>query len=468
MAAGTLLAVAVFVDLDRTLLRVASGPSFDAALREAGVLHAPSIPGQSLVYRGFNVFGESLPSMGMARLAAPFAKGWERKAVKAAAKAAVADLITKVAPYAPQRLAAFREQGHEIILATTTPRDLVKPLAKALDLDGVIATTYEVEDGRYTGAIDGSFVWGTGKLDAVRAWAKRNGVDLADCHACSDSFFDVPLLSAVGHPHPVNPDPRLRGVALLRRWKVEHWDRPEGVPSLLGAEPYHLLRRFIRPELMPFAQLDLDGMKHFPKAGPVIIISNHRSYFDVATLAVVLAKMGRPVRFLGKREIFEHPVVSAVARAVGGIPVDRGVDGATSYRAAESALEAGEVVVLLPEGTIPRGEAFFDPVLKGKTGAVRLAQGSGAPVVPVGLWGTEQVWPRSSKLPNVTNVLHPPLVRVRVGKPFEVERDGDAAEETAKAMARISALLPNGGVVDHVPDEAELARTMPDGHAGSA
>jgi putative phosphoserine phosphatase/1-acylglycerol-3-phosphate O-acyltransferase len=154
--------------------------------------------------------------------------------------------------------------------------------------------------------------------------------------------------------------------------------------------------------------------------------------------------------------------VAAFAKSIGGIPVDRGIDGAASYEAALEALKAGEVVFLLPEGTIPRGEAFFDPQLKGKTGAVRLAQASGAKIVPVGLWGTEKVWPRSAKLPSLLGVIHPPAVLINVGEPFFVG-DGDPHAETAIAMAAISALLPNAGVVEIPESEEALRRTMPDG-----
>ena len=131
----------------------------------------------------------------------------------------------------------------------------------------------------------------------------------------------------------------------------------------------------------------------------MLLASNHRSYFDVAALGLVAARLGRPVRFMAKQELFDAPVVGQLARALGGIPVDRGSGSADPMRQAAAALRAGEVVIVLPQGTIPRGEAFFDPVLHGKTGAARLAAETGAPVVPIGLWGTEQVWPRSSKVP---------------------------------------------------------------------
>ena len=102
--------------------------------------------------------------------------------------------------------------------------------------------------------------------------------------------------------------------------------------------------------------------------------------------------------------------------------------------------KAGEVVIVLPQGTIPRGYAFFDPVLHGKTGMARLAGSTGAPVVPVGLWGTEQVWPRSARCPTSPR-RNPPKVTVRVGKPVSLSLT-DAVADTEAIMQAISALLP--------------------------
>ena len=110
-----------------------------------------------------------------------------------------------------------------------------------------------------------------------------------------------------------------------------------------------------------------------------------------------------------------------MATAMGGIRVDRGTGSDEPLEAAADALAGGEVVAIMPEGTIPRGKAFFDPELKGRWGAARLASMTKAPVIPIGLWGTEKVWPRSSRLPNVLNVTNPPEVRIRVGPPVELE-----------------------------------------------
>jgi putative phosphoserine phosphatase/1-acylglycerol-3-phosphate O-acyltransferase len=452
---------AVFVDLDRTLLCRASGQALNKALMDEGVLpQGRSLPGDKILYAINDRLGENLFSMGLVRAAARVAKGWRQDQVQAAGRRAVADLTELVAPFAPQYLEAFRADGHRLVLSTTTPVDMIAPFAEAMGFDAVVATVYESKDGRYTGRLYEGFVWGLGKLNAVRAWAGGEGIDLADCHACSDSVFDTPLLSSVGFPHAVNPDPSLTVIATARRWPIEHWDRPPGVPSLVGLEPYHLLRPFLRPASFPYARFDITGLDHIPARGPVLLAANHRSYFDVAALALVAARLGRPVRFLGKKEIFDAPVVGTIARAIGGISVDRGSGSDQPLRAAEAALRAGEVVIVLPQGTIPRGELFFDPELQGKTGTARLAAATGATVVPIGLWGTEKVWARSARTPDFTLVRHPPKVTVRIGRPLPLTLT-DAVADTGAIMAAISALLPEESRVRHQPTAEELARTKP-------
>ncbi len=452
---------AVFVDLDRTLIRSASGPILQAAMVAEGVLPAGrSLPGERYLYGFYNTFGETAAFMSLARAAARLMKGRPADAVRRAGEAAVEELIDLVQPWALEELGAHRAEGRLIVLATTSPLDLVTPLARALDFDDVVATRYEEVDGSYTGRLVGRFAWGRGKRDKVREWAASNAVDLADCHVYSDSFFDVPVLGAVGHPHALNADPRLVAVALARRWPLENWDRPPGVPNVAGLEPYHLLRPFIRPESFPYARFTVDGIEHVPAEGPVVLVSNHRSYFDVAALALVAARIRRPVRFMGKQEVFDAPVVGQLARALGGIPVDRDTAPGESMARATAALRAGEAVIVLPQGTIPRGAAFFDPVLTGKTGAARLAAATGAPVVPIGVWGTEKVWPRSSKVPNVANLQHPPRVTVTIGPPVALGH-ADMAADTAVLMQAVVDLLPPEARVAHVPTDEELAATRP-------
>ncbi len=452
---------AVFVDLDRTLIRSASGPILHEAMVAEGVLPAGRhLPGERLLYGFYNSFGETVPFIGLARATAQVMRGRSAETVRRAGKRAVESLIDLVQPWALEVLAGHRADGRLLVLATTSPYDLVSALSEALGFDDLLATRYAVTDGRYTGRLDGRFVWAVGKRAAVREWADGNGVDMATAHAYSDSVFDVPLLAAVGHPHPLNADPRLAAVAIARRWPLEHWDRAPGVPSVVGLEPYHLLRPFVRPEAFPYARFTLTGVEHIPASGPVLLVSNHRSYFDVAALALVAARLGRPVRFMGKQELFDAPVVGHLARALGGIPVDRGSGSGDPMRQAAAALRAGEVVLVLPQGTIPRGEAFFDPVLHGHTGAARLAAETGAPVIPIALWGTEAVWPRSSKVPNVVALQHPFRVTVTVGPPVTLGLD-DPVADTGTLLATIVDLLPPEARIARTPTEEELIRTRP-------
>jgi putative phosphoserine phosphatase/1-acylglycerol-3-phosphate O-acyltransferase len=106
-------------------------------------------------------------------------------------------------------------------------------------------------------------------------------------------------------------------------------------------------------------------------------------------------------------------------------------------------------------------------VLKGRWGAAKLASMTGAPIVPVGMWGTERVWPRSARLPAMFNITNPPLVTVKVGKPLIVTGD-DHDANTTRIMEAITALLPPAAREKRTPSEEELARTYPPGKAPTA
>jgi putative phosphoserine phosphatase/1-acylglycerol-3-phosphate O-acyltransferase len=456
------MAEAAIFDLDRTLLRGASGPMFGEALRAAGVLSQRRLPGEGLVYKVFDTVGETLPAMFLARRAAGFANGWSRQAVIDAARNAAEALGELLQPFAGPILDDHKRAGRILVLATTTPYDMVEPFAAALGFDDLVATRYGVKDGKYDGTIDGHFVWGPGKLAAVREWAAEHGVDLERSWAYSDSVFDVPLLSAVGSPVAVNPDARLRLVALARRWPVRHLDLPPGVPKLAGIEPFRIMAPLLRPELFPYARFDIEGVDHIPLVGPAIVVANHRSYFDPVAVGLTIAQTGRPIRFLGKKEVFAAPVIGPMARALGGIAVDRGTGSDEPLQAAADALRGGQLVAMMPQGTIPRGREFFEPELKGRWGVAKLAAMTHAPVIPLGLWGTEQVWPRSSRLPNLLNLTHPPDIQVRVGTPVDLKyRSANA--DTERIMAAVADLLPPEARERREPTAEELRRAMPPG-----
>lgn len=437
-------------------------------MREAGLV-GRTIPGEQLLYKVFNAVGETLPSMAIARQAVSLAKGRSSATVQEAARHVAPRLVELLQPLANDLFDEHRRAGRALVLATTTPHDLVRPFAELLGLDDVVATRYEVDvEGRYTGALDGPFVWSAGKLSAIRTWATSRGVDLSTSYAYSDSVFDTPMLSAVGHPVVVNPDPRMRLMAAARQWPVVSLSAPNGslprVP-VLNVEFQRLAMTLVHPTLFPYASFDIEGVEHIPADGPVILVGNHRSYFDPIAIAVTIARTGRGVRFLGKKEVFDAPVVGQIATALGGIRVDRGTGSDAPLEAAVAALEAGDMVALMPQGTIPRGRAFYEPELKGRWGAARLAALTKATVVPIGLWGTEHVWPRSAKLPNMLNLTDPPRVTVRVGEPVRlVHRSPDA--DTRRIMKAIMDLLPPESRVRREPTADEIRRAMPSSAKG--
>ena len=471
---------AAFFDLDRTLLAGPCGPAISAALRRHGLRGGPlgdRAMGVERVAHGLvERFGENLPSMLVARQGARAARGWPVSTVAAAARELAPELEAQVLPFARQAIEEHREAGRKLVLATTTPYDLIEPFARRLGFDGLLATRYRTTDdprrGRvYAGSIDGEFVWSTGKARSVEVWARANGIELADSYAYSDSIFDLPMLSLVGHPVAVNPDSRLLAYATVRRWPVVWFDAPAGVPKPGGVELQDLLAPLARPELLPWIDLDVRGLSNLPTDGGVLLAANHRSYLDPLVLAYATATAGRPARFLAKKEVTDAPVVGPVTRALGAIRVDRGSGSRAPLVEAARALRAGELVVVFPQGTIPRGHDFFDPELRGRHGAARLAIEAGVPIVPVGIWGSDRAWPRSARFPYVLNLADPPAVTVRIGEPFRPASDrSDRAvgQATVELMDRIAELLPDEARRPMVPTEADLARTHPPGHEDEA
>ena len=224
------VAGAAFFDLDRTLLAGASGSVYSDAMRDSGFV-GRSIPGEKLLYTVFNTIGETLPSMALARQAATFARGRPRDGdARGRDAAAAGTLAAMIQPFAWPLINEHREAGRQVVIATTTPYDLVKPLADWLGFDDVVATRYGVNaDGTFDGSIVGPFVWATRQARrGAPSGPTAAGVDLAESFAYSDSVFDTPLLSAVGHPVVVNPDPSMVVMATLRRWPVRHFDVSPG------------------------------------------------------------------------------------------------------------------------------------------------------------------------------------------------------------------------------------------------
>jgi 1-acyl-sn-glycerol-3-phosphate acyltransferase len=170
----------------------------------------------------------------------------------------------------------------------------------------------------------------------------------------------------------------------------------------------------VKPVMVVMSRPDWRGMANIPADGPVIIVANHMSHADPLVLAHFVYDSGRWPVFLAKASVFEVPVIGAWLRAVDQTPVFRGtVDAAKALDAAVGALRAGKCVVVYPEGTTTKEPELWP--MRGKTGAARLWLTTGAPVVPVAMWGPERLFdPRTKKVrlvprTPVTVVAGPPL-----------------------------------------------------------
>ena len=139
-------------------------------------------------------------------------------------------------------------------------------------------------------------------------------------------------------------------------------------------------------------QFTFQGEAHVPRKGGAILAINHIGYLDFAIVGTAVLPANRLVRFMAKKEIFDHKISGPLMRGMKHISVDRN-NGSGSFVAALRALKSGEIVGIFPEATISRSFELKEM----KTGAVRLAMASGTPILPTIIWGSQRVWTKGVK-----------------------------------------------------------------------
>lgn len=192
-------------------------------------------------------------------------------------------------------------------------------------------------------------------------------------------------------------------------------------------------------------RITLEGaIDEIPSDGPLILAANHASNLDAVVVGSwLIPRLGRRIHWLGKKELFDWPIIGWAAANGGVHPVDRGAADVDAFRLAQRILDEGHVLFVFPEGTRSR-DGVLQPA---RDGLALLALRTGAPVIPLGIAGSHRVWPRGQRLP------HPGgRVALRVGSPFRPaeELPPGTPRATAKGlvttiiMRRIAALLPPG------------------------
>lgn len=219
--------------------------------------------------------------------------------------------------------------------------------------------------------------------------------------------------------------------------------------------------------LVPFLRLFwrwrfLD-LHHIPKDGPVIVASNHISYFDPLCLALCINSTGRVMRFFAKAELWKNPVLRFIFLRTKMIPVERGSGDGSPIVKAEEALAQGELVIVYPESTITKN-LDLSP-MQGKTGVARLALATGAPVYPVAVWGSHWIIPPGSK--TLKRKGFRKVIIMKVGEPLtfgdlvgrqddpEVRRDvtDRVMKELDHLVRDLRTLHPRGSEVPPRPEE---------------
>lgn len=181
------------------------------------------------------------------------------------------------------------------------------------------------------------------------------------------------------------------------------------------------MKGILTPLLRGLYRVKVEGRDNLPRKGPVILAANHRSFLDSLFLPLVI---GRRVTFVAKAEYFDSKKTAWFFRGVGQIPIRREGGSASegALAAATDVLDAHGVFGIYPEGTRTR-DGFTH---RGHTGAARLAMRTGAPIVPVGLVGTEECQPIDKKLPRLFRTVH-----IRFGTPITPDRYAEDAEGLA-------------------------------------
>ena len=217
---------AAFFDLDRTLMAGSSAFQFGRASYEAGLISRRRLAADAWANIQFRLRGSTDEATAQLRdRIFQSIEGVHVRDLQRLAPAVLAGILPRVYPQMLDVAYRHQDEGRLVYIVTAASHELATLLALVLSFDGGIGARSEIVDGRYTGRPSGPFTYREGKVEAIRAAAEQEGIDLAASYAYSDSESDLPMLRAVGHPVAVNPDGALARVAKEQGWEVMRFER---------------------------------------------------------------------------------------------------------------------------------------------------------------------------------------------------------------------------------------------------
>jgi putative phosphoserine phosphatase/1-acylglycerol-3-phosphate O-acyltransferase len=361
----------------------------------------------------------------------------ESEFLELAEKVCTDRLMPQVFPEVKAILKAHKAKGHTLVVITSASRYQVEPLARELGIDNIMCTELEVEDGKFTGRLDGTPCYGPAKLSMARAFAKGRRISLKKSYFYSNGSEDVPLLEAVGNPVAIGPDSSLKKTAVAEGWPVHEFDSRgwigvgdvartlatfgTALPTFAAGLPFRYLggseRETTNLSLAAWSsmatmiarlKLIVEGETHLWTHRPAVFIFNHQSGMDLLITAKLLRE---DIVGIAKKEVQSQPLIGPVLKMSGTVFIDRDnvKDPRRALEPAIEALDAGKSVVIAPEGTRSKDGKLGDF----KRGAFHLAMQAGVPIVPIVIHNAVDA------LPNKSMVVRPAEVKVTVLEPIE-------------------------------------------------
>lgn len=212
---------AAFFDLDRTLMSGSSAYYVAKAAYREGLRPWHRLFGDAVntvIFRAFGASDEKSEAIRDAILES--VSGSDAAELHRLAPGVIEEILPLIRPEAQALLDMHEAAGRDVYIVSASPVEIVDELARALGIEGGLGTVSEVVAGRYTGRLDGPFLYGDGKAAKIRAIAEERGYLLSSCYAYSDSGSDLPMMQIVGNPVAVNPDRALQTVAHRRGWPI--------------------------------------------------------------------------------------------------------------------------------------------------------------------------------------------------------------------------------------------------------